>query len=59
MRLFAAALGLEANTFAPVPTSYRAFAEKLYFPPGHRTSLATRPPRCGWRAGGPRPRATR
>jgi microcystin degradation protein MlrC len=34
MRLFAAALGLEANTFAPVPTSYRAFAEKLYFPPG-------------------------
>lgn len=34
MRLFAAALGLEANTFAPVPTSYRAFCEKLYFPPG-------------------------
>jgi microcystin degradation protein MlrC len=34
MRLFAAALGLEANTFAPVPTSYRAFVDKLYFPPG-------------------------
>jgi microcystin degradation protein MlrC len=34
MRLFAAALGLEANTFAPVPTSYRAFVEKLHFPPG-------------------------
>ena len=34
MRIFAAALGLEANTFAPIPTSYAAFVEKLYFPPG-------------------------
>jgi microcystin degradation protein MlrC len=34
MRLFGAALGLETNTFAPVPTSYRAFLDKLYFPPG-------------------------
>jgi microcystin degradation protein MlrC len=34
MRLFYAALALEANTFLPLPTSYRAFVEKLYFPPG-------------------------
>ncbi len=34
MRLFAAGLGLEANTFLAVPTTYRAFVEKLYFPPG-------------------------
>jgi microcystin degradation protein MlrC len=34
VRLFAAGLGLEANTFLAVPTSYRAFVEKLYFPPG-------------------------
>lgn len=34
MRLFYAALALEANTFLPIPTSYQAFVEKLYFPPG-------------------------
>src|ERR1043166_354360 len=34
MRLFYAALALEANTFLPVPTSYQAFVEKIYFPPG-------------------------
>ena len=34
MRLFYAALALEANTFLPVPTSYQAFVEKLYYPPG-------------------------
>src|SRR5262245_51929784 len=34
MRLFYAALALEANTFLPIPTSYQAFLEKLYFPPG-------------------------
>src|SRR5262245_24485415 len=34
MRLFYAALALEANTFLPVPTSYQAFVEKVYFPPG-------------------------
>ena len=35
MRLFYAALALEANTFLPLPTSYQAFVEKLYYPPGH------------------------
>lgn len=34
MRLFTAALALEANTFSPLPTSFEAFVEKLYFPPG-------------------------
>ena len=34
MRLFYAALALEANTFLALPTSYRAFVEKLYYPPG-------------------------
>jgi microcystin degradation protein MlrC len=34
MRLFYAALALEANTFLPIPTSYQAFVEKLYCPPG-------------------------
>lgn len=34
MRLFAAALALEANTFSALPTSLAAFKEKLYYPPG-------------------------
>ena len=34
MRIFYAALALEANTFLPLPTSYQAFVEKLYYPPG-------------------------
>ncbi|HMK79791.1 MAG TPA: M81 family metallopeptidase [Xanthobacteraceae bacterium] len=34
MRLFYAALALEANTFLPLPTAYQAFVEKLYYPPG-------------------------
>src|SRR5690242_2345125 len=44
MRLFYAALALEANTFLPIPTSYQAFVEKIYYPPvkhpekaGHQT----------------------
>jgi microcystin degradation protein MlrC len=34
MRLFFAALALEANTFLAAPTSYQGFVEKVYFPPG-------------------------
>ena len=34
MRIFTASLGLEANTFLPLPTAYEAFVEKLYLPPG-------------------------
>lgn len=40
MRLFYAALALEANTFLPIPTSYQAFVEKLYFPPGQHPERA-------------------
>ena len=41
MRLFYAALALEANTFLPLPTSYQAFVEKLYFPPGRYPEKST------------------
>jgi microcystin degradation protein MlrC len=34
MRIFTAALALEANVFFPLPSSYRAFTDKTYFPPG-------------------------
>jgi microcystin degradation protein MlrC len=40
MRLFYAALALEANTFLPVPTSYQAFVEKLCYPPGKHPEKA-------------------
>ena len=40
MRLFYAALALEANTFLPVPTSYQAFLDKLYYPPGQHPEKA-------------------
>src|SRR5437764_1089199 len=40
MRLFYAALSLEANTFLPVPTSYQACVEKLYYPPGKHPERA-------------------
>ena len=45
MRLFYAALALEANTFLPLPTSYRAFVEKLYYPPGQLSGEAIAPDR--------------
>ena len=45
MRLFYAALALEANTFLPLPTSYQAFVEKLYFPPGKYPEKAGAPDR--------------
>lgn len=34
MRIFAAALALEANTFLTLPTSYQSFLDKLHYPPG-------------------------
>ena len=41
MRLFAAALSLETNTFSPLPTAYEAFTEKLHFPPGEHPDHIT------------------
>jgi microcystin degradation protein MlrC len=56
MRIFTAALGLEANTFLPLPTSYQAFVEKLYLPPGqqqarpsHQTAACWVAAECGKR----------
>lgn len=34
MRLFAASLGTETNTFAPIPTALSSFHESFYAPPG-------------------------
>ena len=46
MRVFAAALGTETNTFSPLPTGLDAFREGIYFPAG------THPPEMSF-AGGP------
>lgn len=34
MRMFAASLGTETNTFAPIPTALESFHESFYAPPG-------------------------
>ena len=34
MRLFAASIGTETNTFAPIPTALESFYESFYAPPG-------------------------
>ena len=34
MRLFAASIGTETNTFAPIPTALESFHEAVYAPPG-------------------------
>jgi microcystin degradation protein MlrC len=34
MRLFAASLGTETNTFAPIPTALSSFHESFYAAPG-------------------------
>ena len=34
MRLFAASIGTETNTFAPIPTALESFHEAFYAPPG-------------------------
>ncbi|HEY0419952.1 MAG TPA: M81 family metallopeptidase, partial [Acetobacteraceae bacterium] len=34
MRIFAASLATETNTFAPIPTDRRAFEAAFYAPPG-------------------------
>jgi microcystin degradation protein MlrC len=33
MRLFAASIGTETNTFAPIPTALESFHEAFYAPP--------------------------
>jgi microcystin degradation protein MlrC len=34
MRIFAASLATETNTFSPIPTSRRSFEASFYAPPG-------------------------
>ena len=34
MRIFAASLGTETNTFSPIPTSYANFEASFAYPPG-------------------------
>ena len=41
MRLFAASLATETNTFAPIPTDRRAFVSAFYAPPGEHPSTPT------------------
>jgi microcystin degradation protein MlrC len=48
MRIFTAALGLEANTFLPLPTSYEAFVEKLYLPPARQQARPSHQTAACW-----------
>ena len=46
MRLFAASLATETNSFSPIPTSRQSYEQTLYFPPGthpDRGTLCTGP----------------
>jgi microcystin degradation protein MlrC len=48
MRIFTAALGLEANTFLALPTSYQAFTDKLYLPPGQHQARPSHQTAACW-----------
>ena len=41
MRLFAASLATETNTFSPIPTSRANFEASAYFPAGQHPDRAT------------------
>ena len=41
MRLFAASLATETNSFSPIPTSRASYEETLYFPPGKHPDRPT------------------
>jgi microcystin degradation protein MlrC len=34
VRLFAASLATESNSFSPIPTNRRSYEDTLHFPPG-------------------------
>ena len=40
MRLFAASLGTETNTFSPIPTSYESFKDGYIYRPGEHPDEA-------------------
>jgi microcystin degradation protein MlrC len=41
MRIFAASLATESNSFSPIPTSRASYESTLYFPPGKHPERAT------------------
>lgn len=41
MRIFAASLATESNSFSPIPTSRASYESTLYFPPGKHPDRAT------------------
>jgi microcystin degradation protein MlrC len=41
MRIFAASLATETNSFSPIPTSRQSYESTLYFPPGKHPDRAT------------------
>ena len=41
MRVFAASLATETNTFSPIPTDLAAFKESFYAPPGEHPATPT------------------
>ena len=41
MRIFAASLATESNSFSPIPTSRASFESTLYFPPGQHPDRGT------------------
>lgn len=41
MRMFAASIGTETNTFSPIPTALESFHESFYAPPGQHPADAT------------------
>ena len=57
MRIFAASLATETNTFSPIPTSRGSFEEAFYAPAGQHRSCARR--RCSSRGGSQRRKASR
>jgi microcystin degradation protein MlrC len=60
MRLFAATLATETNTFSPLPTSLASYQESVFLRPGEHPQDAPRSAlrRCSWRAAALRPRAS-
>ena len=41
MRIFAASLATETNSFSPIPTSRESYESTLYFPPGEHPDRGT------------------
>ena len=54
MRIFAASLATETNSFSPIPTNRQSYEQTMYFPPASiRTAARSAPGRSGSRGGAP------